>query len=199
MSLAHHLFTLSPFEWHADDSPAAAPAHSKAGEHGLQRAGSFFHPTHVRGPAMDVHELKDQYVVELELPGVRKEDVKLEVDEKHRRVSIAGTLKAEHHVEEPAAAADKTAAPKDNGAKGNGNEKKDGKHVAKQAAEPRPRVLISERAFGSFQRSFTLPQAADLSDIHAAFADGVLRINVRKTVPKDESTVRSIAIEDARL
>jgi HSP20 family protein len=57
----------------------------------------------------------------------------------------------------------------------------------------------AERAFGSFQRSFTLPQAADLSDIHAAFADGVLRINVRKTVPKDESTVRSIAIEDARL
>jgi HSP20 family protein len=38
-----------------------------------------------------------------------------------------------------------------------------------------------ERAYGSFMRSFDLPDNADPEKIHAEFRDGVLRVHVAKT------------------
>ncbi len=42
------------------------------------------------------------------------------------------------------------------------------------------RVQISERRYGAFERSFTLPSSADLEDISAEFHQGVLRIRIGK-------------------
>jgi len=49
-----------------------------------------------------------------------------------------------------------------------------------------------ERAFGSFHRSFTLPDAVDADSIEASYDNGVLTINVPKTA---ESTRRQIEIQ----
>ena len=40
---------------------------------------------------------------------------------------------------------------------------------------------MSERAYGSFQRSFTLPDSVDRDKIAADLSKGVLTINLRKT------------------
>lgn len=40
---------------------------------------------------------------------------------------------------------------------------------------------VSERAYGSFQRSFTLPEAVDADKITAALAKGVLTVTLPKT------------------
>ena len=37
-----------------------------------------------------------------------------------------------------------------------------------------------ERAYGSFMRSFTLPEDADSSKVHADYKDGVLQIHLPK-------------------
>jgi len=49
-----------------------------------------------------------------------------------------------------------------------------------------------ERAFGTFHRTFTLPDTVDQANIEATYEDGVLRINVPKT---EESTRRQIEIQ----
>jgi len=40
------------------------------------------------------------------------------------------------------------------------------------------RIIVSERSYGSFHRSFTLPESVDASKITAAFKDGILKISV---------------------
>ena len=49
-----------------------------------------------------------------------------------------------------------------------------------------------ERVFGSFVRSFTLPQNADSEKVQASFADGVLTLRVPK---RAEAKPRTIAIQ----
>jgi HSP20 family protein len=49
-----------------------------------------------------------------------------------------------------------------------------------------------ERAFGTFHRTFTLPDAVDADNIEATYEDGVLSIHVPKT---EESTRRQIEIQ----
>jgi len=49
-----------------------------------------------------------------------------------------------------------------------------------------------ERAFGTFHRTFTLPDAVDHENIEAAYDEGVLTIHVPKT---EESTRRQIEIQ----
>jgi HSP20 family protein len=49
-----------------------------------------------------------------------------------------------------------------------------------------------ERVFGSFVRSFTLPQNADSEKVQASFKDGVLTLRVPK---REEAKPRTIAIQ----
>ena len=49
-----------------------------------------------------------------------------------------------------------------------------------------------ERAFGTFHRTFRLPDAVDAENIEATYEDGVLNITVPKT---EESTRRQIEIQ----
>ena len=49
-----------------------------------------------------------------------------------------------------------------------------------------------ERRFGSFTRSFTLPQTVDTSALHAGYLDGVLTVTIAK---KAEAKPRQIQVE----
>ena len=50
----------------------------------------------------------------------------------------------------------------------------------------------ADRAFGTFHRTFTLPDAVDADNIEATYDDGVLTTTAPKT---DESTRRQIEIQ----
>lgn len=93
-------------------------------------------------PRVDIAETDAAYVIKAEIPGVRKEDVKITVD--NGILTISGERKEE-------------------------KEEKDKKFH---------RV---ERIYGSFSRSFTLPDNVDESKIDAEFKDGVLTLTIPKT------------------
>jgi HSP20 family molecular chaperone IbpA len=53
---------------------------------------------------------------------------------------------------------------------------------------------LSERRYGSFQRSFTVPDGIDADKIDATFKDGVLTVGLPKT-PEAQKKAKQIAIK----
>ena len=106
----------------------------------------------VRRPAIDVSESDRGYVVTLDVPGVTREDVKVSID--GRRVSIVAEARAAE-----------TAAP-----------------APTDAAAPASteRVILRERAFASYARSFTLQSEIDQSASQARLENGVLTLTLTK-------------------
>lgn len=99
-------------------------------------------------PVVDITEDEKEYLIKAELPEVKKEDVKVTVD--NGRLAISGERKFE-------------------------KEEKGRKYH---------RI---ERSYGSFLRSFTLPDAANADKVMAEFKDGVLKVHVfkfEKVLPK---------------
>jgi HSP20 family protein len=104
-------------------------------------------------PSVDIYENKDNIVLEAELPGMKREDFDLSIE------NNVITLRGERRFEK-----------QDDG---------DNFH----------RV---ERSYGSFARSFTLPQTVQTDEVAAEYRNGVLRV----TMPKREE-VKARRIEVA--
>lgn len=106
-------------------------------------------------PALDVYEGKDQFTVNLELPGTRKEDIHLTLHE--HTLTISGERKSERTEQEGA-------------------------------------VSRTERVFGRFQRTITLPKPVDADKVSAQYKDGLLIVTIGKT---EESKPRQIEVKVA--
>jgi HSP20 family protein len=106
-------------------------------------------------PLVDITEDEKEYVIKAELPEVKKEDVKVSVQD--NVISISGERKSE-------------------------KEEKGKKYH---------RV---ERAYGSFYRSFTLPEDADGGIVAAEFKDGVLKVRLPKS---EKAKPKSIEVKVA--
>jgi HSP20 family protein len=102
-------------------------------------------------PTVDISETDGEYLIKAELPEVKKEDVKVTVEDG------VLTLQGERRQEK---------------------EEKD------------KRYHRVERSYGSFVRSFTLPESVDESGVKAEYKDGVLNLHL----PKSEK-VKPKAIE----
>src|SRR5579862_7250302 len=94
-------------------------------------------------PALDLHEDKDNFVVKIEVPGMKKEDIEVTLHD--GALSISGERKSDEKFAD---------------------------------AE----VYRSERYFGRFQRTISLPAAVAADKIKAQYQDGVLTV----TLPKAE-------------
>lgn len=92
-------------------------------------------------PAVDIFEDKEGFHVKAELPGVKPEEVHVNVE--NNMLTLRGERKLEKE------------------------DKREGYH----------RI---ERAYGSFQRSFVLPNSADAEKVHAEMKDGVLAVLIPK-------------------
>jgi HSP20 family protein len=96
-------------------------------------------------PRVDIAEDDKEYVINAELPGITKDDVKVSVE--NGVLSISGERKSEKE-------------------------------------EKGKKYHRIEQTYGSFMRSFTLPEGSSGEKISAEFRDGILKVHV----PKDEKT-----------
>jgi HSP20 family protein len=114
-----------------------------------------------RTPSLDVSETDTHYIVALDVPGVSRDQLKVQVEGRRVSIDTIDAAKAE-----PAAAAD-AAAPAD-----------------AQAAKPAaPRVLYRERSNARFARTVSLPAEVDQTASQAKFENGVLTLSLAKKVP----------------
>lgn len=104
-------------------------------------------------PLVDIVEDEKEYLIKAELPEMRKEDVRLTVEDEV--LTISGERKFER-------------------------EDKGRKHH---------RI---ERAYGSFLRSFSLPEDADGSKVRADYKDGMLQVHLAKS---EKAKPKSIEIK----
>lgn len=103
-------------------------------------------------PQVDAYETEQGYQIEAALPGLRREDIK--VDFQRGRLTISGERSFKNE-------------------------------------QNQRRYHVVESSYGSFQRSFQLPDTVDAGRIEANFEDGVLRV----TVPKDQQKTMRHQIE----
>ncbi len=106
-------------------------------------------------PAVNTREGKEAYHIELDLPGINKEDVEINVDK--NILTIKGKREIKHE-----------------------EEKNDYYRI--------------ESAYGTFTRSFTLPEKVDTENIRAASEDGVVEIIIPK-LKVEKDTTKKIEIE----
>jgi len=93
-------------------------------------------------PSFDVKETADSYVFTADMPGIRKED--LDIQLAGNRLTISGKRESESSQEEG-------------------------------------RVYSQERSYGTFSRSFTLPEEVESAKVVAELRDGVLHLMVPKS------------------
>jgi HSP20 family protein len=116
-------------------------------------------------PKVDIHEDERNIYFDVELPGLKRNDVKISVGE-DRYLIIKGERYNERLFEGNNEITDK----KDTLQK---------KHTAKKSTKECQPLRI-ERSYGSFLRTFTLPENVDAEHINAIFEAGVLEIKVPK-------------------
>ncbi|OSD07248.1 HSP20-like chaperone [Trametes coccinea BRFM310] len=138
----------------------------------------FFNSPAMLRPAVDVSEQGDKYIVEAELPGVKKENVNVRIGDGGRTLTIEGkVVRSEPQITEaPSSSA--------TGSSGTVEAASEGTQAVTQR-QPESTALSTERLFtgsASFTRTVVLPQPVDSSKVTAKLQDGVLTV----TVPKAE-------------
>ena len=104
-------------------------------------------------PRVDITEKKNEFLIKAEIPEVKKEDVKVSMD--NGVLTIQGEKKQEEEEE----------------------------------GEQYHRI---ERFYGSFMRSFSLPENIDVNHIQATYKEGVLNLHIPKTA---ESRPKAIEVQ----
>ncbi len=93
-------------------------------------------------PSIDISETEKQYIIDVEVPGIDKKDIDLNIE--NNTLTISGERKFE--------------------------KKEDGKQYHRV-----------ESHYGTFSRSFTLPDNVDVESINATYNNGILNITVDKS------------------
>ena len=116
----------------------------------------------------DVSETEQAYNLEIDLPGFKKEDIKIKLDDGKLTISAEKSEDVEERE-------DKNGKPRKNGS----------------------RLIRKERHFGSMSRSWYVGDDIKKDDIKASYKNGVLSLTVPKAEPKQElpEDQKYIAIE----
>jgi HSP20 family protein len=106
-------------------------------------------------PPVNVSEDEEQYYVELSVPGLKKEDFKVEMDNKTLLIS--------------------------------------GAHQSEEEKQTRT-YTRKEYNYGSFKRTFTLPETVNEEKIDAKYENGILRIILPKKEEAKAKPIKEIKI-----
>jgi HSP20 family protein len=104
-------------------------------------------------PAVDIYDTGTEVIIHAEVPGMRKEDIDIRVE--NNVLTIRGTKERKEDVKEEG-------------------------------------YFRAERSYGSFTRSFSLPNTVEVSKIAADYKDGVLTLHLPKA---EEAKPRQIEVK----
>jgi len=126
-------------------------------------------------PAIDITEEGKNYVLEAELPGVKKEDIEVHVGDNGRSVTIEGKLFSRKSLSRSTDM-------------DTGESSKSGSTLEDSSSTP----IVAEREFignATFTRTVTLPERVDGHNVAAKLSDGILVVTVPKLEDDDRVVV----------
>jgi len=138
-------------------------------------ADPFFASPNTVHPALDLMEEGDNYIVEAELPGVKKENIDISVGDGGRSVTIQGRTFGRRSGDTESTTESSTAQGEGTGA-------------VVSSSETPSNQLTTERLYSgtsSFTRTVWLPRSVDSSKITAKLTDGVLTLRAPKMEDKE--------------
>jgi HSP20 family protein len=101
-------------------------------------------------PAVDIEEKNGKYLLTADLPGVKKEDIHVELHDGY--LTLKGERKEQHE-------------------------------------EKKKSSYRTERIYGSFERSFRVPEGVTEKDIKAKYHDGVLELSIPAPKVADKKAI----------
>lgn len=117
-------------------------------------------------PALNVKETAEDYIMEMAVPGLEKEWVRINVTNEGL-LHVAIENKMEHKEEN--------------------RDKHESRHI---------HYLRREFVYGNYEQSYTLPDDVDRDKISASVANGILTITIPKITPEQEAKVmRNIEVK----
>ncbi|KAF7299034.1 SHSP domain-containing protein [Mycena indigotica] len=119
----------------------------------------------MRGPAVDISEAPNSYVVEAELPGVKRENIEVRIGDGGRSVTIEGKLLDSQPTEST----------------------KETTHNEATSVDKSTQLSTERSITGTFSRTLTLPRPIDPNTVVAKLEDGVLQITLSKA--EDQASV----------
>ena len=141
-------------------------------------------------PRSDIHETDTSFVIDAELPGVPKEGITIQV--KDDILTISGKKETKKEWDD----IQMNEQNKEESKKEESKKEESKKEEKEQTKEEKKKPICHymERSYGSFQRSYALPEHVDPATIKAACKDGILTITIPK-VKKQEPQVHAITIQ----
>ena len=115
--------------------------------------------THLKddfSPTINTREGEFAYHIEFDLPGVKKEDINIQIED--GTLSVSGERKLKEEIKEE-------------------------------------NYYKVESSFGSFSRSFSLPEEADIENINAESEDGVLEVVIPKLESAKVDKIKKVEIK----
>ena len=101
-------------------------------------------------PSFGIVETDAAYVIELDLPGIKKEDIAVDVNPQEQTLNVRAERKQTKYAE------------------------------SEEQQQKKAEQVYEERVFGIAERTFNLPKDADQDQINAQFENGVLILTVSK-------------------
>jgi len=146
-------------------------------------------------PKINLSEDENNYYIHADLPGMKKDQVKMELSDEDRVLTISG--ERETIIDDSDKASKKDSIKEENNkenAKTNKESKKEEQKDTKKEENNKKYSRI-ECSYGKFSRSFSIPENADINNIQAKMENGVLEVTLKKMEPQKNEHKHSIQIQ----
>ena len=150
-------------------------------------------------PKINLSEDENNYYIHADLPGMKKDQVKMELSDDERVLTISGERETiidnsdkKSNKESSKVENNESKKEEPNETK-NDNTKEEQKESKKE--ENNKKYNRIECSYGKFSRSFSIPENADINNIQAKMENGVLEVTLKKMEPQKNEHKHSIQIQ----
>jgi len=149
-------------------------------------------------PRINITEDINNYYIHVDLPGMTKDQVKMEFNEEKRILTIAGERKSPYDSNQdetlPDHASTSENATSSSSSSSSSNNNNETTESSKNEEKNEMKFVLRESRYGKFSRTFPIPKNCNLNNIKAKMENGLLEVIINKIEhPKNQK--RSIQIQ----
>ncbi|ORY62003.1 HSP20-like chaperone [Neocallimastix californiae] len=142
-------------------------------------------------PKINLSEDENNYYIHADLPGMKKDQVKMELSDDEHVLTISG--ERETIIDNSDKKSNKDSSKEENNKENNKEDSNENKESKNE--ENNKKYSRIECSYGKFSRSFSIPENADINNIQAKMENGVLEVTLKKMEPQKNEHKHSIQIQ----